>query len=263
MSPRVKVCAAPAPAPAPKPEAPPPGVPSPDGAPDGAASPAESGPKRRPRLSRSDPPERRFPVIYRRLEKEYPDAKCALNFSNPYEMLFATIMSAQSTDAMVNKVTEKLFRKYRTLEDYANADLAELENDIHSTGFFRMKAKAIQGSARRLLDVYGGEVPRTMSELITLPGAARKTANVVLGNAYGVIEGIAVDTHVGRLARKLGLTVETDPVKVERDLMGLIPRKNWLKVTYLLIDHGRKVCKAPIPRCEECVLSDLCPSSRV
>lgn len=219
--------------------------------------------KRRARISRSDAPARRFPVIFRRLEKEYPDAKCALNFSNPHEMLFATILSAQCTDAMVNKVTAKLFVKYPTLEDYANADPAELEEDIHATGFFRNKTKSLQGSARKLLDSFDGQVPRTMKEMLTLPGAARKTANVVLGNAYGVIEGIAVDTHVGRLARRLGLSEHTDPVKVERDLMALIPRKQWLHVTYLLIDHGRKVCKAPVPRCEDCVLSDLCPSSRV
>lgn len=228
-----------------------------------AAPAAEPAPGRRTRLTRSDPAERRFPVIYRRLEKEYPDAKTALNFTTPYEMLFATIMSAQSTDVGVNKVTEKLFRKYTTLEDYANAGTAELENDIHATGFFRMKAKAIQGSARKILDDYGGELPRTMAEMLTLPGVARKTANVVLNNAYGLVEGIAVDTHVGRLARRLGLSAETDPVKVEKDLMGLIPRKNWMRITYLFIDHGRKVCKAPTPRCEECVLSDICPSSLV
>jgi endonuclease-3 len=227
------------------------------------SAPAAPGPQRRRRLSRDDPPERRFPVIYRRLEKEYPDARTALNFSTPYEMLFATIMSAQSTDATVNKVTAKLFSKYRTLEDYANADRETLEADIHQTGFFRMKARAIQGSARRILDVYGGKVPDTMAEILTLPGVARKTANVVLGNAYGVVQGIAVDTHVGRLARRLGLTKEKDPVKVERDLMQLIPRSKWRQVTYLLIEHGRKVCKAPVPRCEECVLSDICPSSRV
>ena len=202
-------------------------------------------------------------MIYRRLEKEYPDARTALNFSNPHEMLFATIMSAQSTDVLVNRVTAKLFPKYRTLEDYANADRETLEADIKQTGFFRMKAKAIQGAARRILDVYGGKVPDTMAEILTLPGVARKTANVVLGNAYGVVQGIAVDTHVGRLARRLGLTKEKDPVKVERDLMQLIPRSKWQQVTYLLIEHGRKVCKAPVPRCEECVLSDICPSSRV
>ncbi|HEU5004228.1 MAG TPA: endonuclease III [Actinomycetota bacterium] len=228
-----------------------------------AVAPAPDQPARKAPARRTDPPERRFPIIYRRLSKEYPDAKCALTFSNAYEMLFATILSAQCTDAMVNKVTAKLFTKYRTLEDYASADPAELERDIHATGFFRMKAKAIQGSARRLLDAYGGEVPRTMQEMLTLPGAARKTANVVLGNAYGVVEGIAVDTHVGRLSRLLGLTSEHDPVKVEKDLMALVPRKNWMQLTYLLIEHGRKVCKAPVPHCEDCVLSDLCPSSRV
>jgi len=230
--------------------------------PPASPAPASPAPKRR-RLSRGDPPERRFPVIYRRLEKEYPDARTALNFSTPYEMLFATIMSAQSTDATVNKVTAKLFSKYRTLEDYANADPQAFEADIKSTGFFRMKTKAIQGAARRLLDVYDGKLPDTMAEMLTLPGVARKTANVVLGNVYGVVEGIAVDTHVGRLARRLGLTTETDPVKVERDLMRLIPRNKWMQVTYLFIEHGRKVCKAPVPRCEECVLNDICPSSRV
>lgn len=230
-------------------------------APAPAAVPA--APKRRSRISRADPPERRFPVIYRRLEKEYPNARVALNFSNPHEMLFATILSAQCTDAMVNKVTAKLFPKYPNLEDYANADPLEFEVDIKQTGFFRMKTKSIQGAARRLLDAYGGKVPATMAEILTLPGVARKTANVVLGNAYGVVQGIAVDTHVGRLARRLGLTTEKDPVKVERDLMELIPRSKWLHVTYLLIEHGRKVCKAPVPRCEECLLSDICPSSRV
>ena len=226
-------------------------------------SPASTAPKRRQRISRNDPPERRFPVLYRRLEKEYPEARTALNFSTPYEMLFATIMSAQSTDVTVNKVTAKLFSKYRTLEDYANADPEELQADIKQTGFFRMKTKSIQGAARRLLDVYDGRLPDTMAEILTLPGVARKTANVVLGNVYGVVEGIAVDTHVGRLARRLGLTKETDPVKVERDLMRLIPRSKWMQVTYLFIEHGRKVCRAPVPRCEECVLSDICPSSRV
>ena len=238
-------------------------MPKPAAAPKAAPpAPPVLGPKRR-RISRDDPPERRFPVIYRRLEKEYPGAKCALNFSNPHEMLFATIMSAQSTDVLVNRVTAKLFPKYPTLEDYANADRETLEADIKQTGFFRMKARAIQGAARRILDVYGGKVPDTMAEILTLPGVARKTANVVLGNVYGVVEGIAVDTHVGRLARLLGLTKEKDPVKVEHDLMKLIPRSKWLHVTYLLIDHGRKVCKAPVPRCEDCVLSDICPSSRV
>jgi endonuclease-3 len=224
---------------------------------------AAAPPPRRARIGRADPPERRFPVIWRRLMREYPDAKVALHFSNPHEMLIATILSAQCTDAMVNKVTASLFPKYPTLEDYARADPEELQRDIRPTGFFRMKAKAIQGAARRLLDAYGGKVPDTMAEMLTLPGVARKTANVVLGNVYGVIEGIAVDTHVGRLSRRFGLTTEKDPDKVERDLMGIVPRPRWFKLTYLFIEHGRKVCKAPVPLCQDCVLSDICPSSRV
>jgi endonuclease-3 len=229
-----------------------------------ASGSAPSAPaKRRSRLTRWDPPQRRFPVVYRRLDREYPEAKTALSFSTPYEMLFATIMSAQCTDAMVNKVTAKLFPKYPRLEDYAAADPAEFEKDIKQTGFFRMKTKAILGSARRLLDVYGGEVPHTMAEMLTLPGVARKTANVVLGNAYGVVEGIAVDTHVGRVSRKLALTAEKDPDKVERDLMALVPKPKWFRLTYLFIEHGRKVCKAPKPLCADCVLNDICPSSLV
>src|SRR3989440_7170642 len=215
-----------------------------------AASPA-GAPRRKARVSRDDPPERRFPVIYRRLDREYPEAKCALNFSNPYEMLFATILSAQTTDATVNKVTAELFRKYPTLEDYANADREALEQDIHPTGFFRNKARSLQGAARVLLDSYGGKVPDTMAERLTIPAVARKTANVGLGNAYGVVEGIAVDTHVGRLARRLGLTAEQDPDKVERDLMAIAPRRQWKHLTYLFIEHGRKACKAPVPRFEE------------
>jgi endonuclease-3 len=202
-------------------------------------------------------------VIWRRLLREYPEAKCALNFSNPHEMLFATMLSAQTTDAMVNIVTAKLFPKYPTLEDYASADRAELERDVKSTGFFRMKAKHVQETAQRLLEDYGGRVPDTLAELTKLPGVARKTANVVLGNAYGRVEGIAVDTHVKRLARRLWLTTHDEPEKIERDLMALVPKSQWMRLTYLLIEHGRKVCKAPVPLCEDCVLSDLCPSSRV
>jgi endonuclease-3 len=197
------------------------------------------------------------------LVREYPDAKCALNFSNPHEMLFATMLSAQCTDAMVNVVTARLFPRYPTLEDYAGADRAELEQDIKSTGFYRMKAKHVQETAQRLLERHAGKVPETLAELVTLPGVARKTANVVLGNAYGKVEGIAVDTHVKRLSRRLGFTTNDDPDRIERDLMALVPKPRWMNLTYLLIEHGRKVCKAPIPRCEDCVLSDLCPSSRV
>src|SRR5216683_5418268 len=227
------------------------------------SAPAAPGPKRRRRISRDDPPERRFPVIYRRLEKEYPDAKTALNFSNPHEMLFATIMSAQSTDVLVNRVTAKLFPKYPNLEDYANADRETLEADIKQTGFFRMKAKAIQGAARRILDVYGGKVPDTMAEILTLPGVARKTANVVLGNAYGVVQGIAVDTHVGRLARRLGLTKEKDPEKVERDLMKLVPKEHWTNWSHWLIWHGRRRCFARKPDCTQCEIFRLCPSGKI
>lgn len=214
-------------------------------------------------LWRDAPPEERFPVILRRLQKEYPGAKCALNFSNPHEMLFATILSAQCTDEMVNKVTARLFKKYRTLEDYAEADPLELQEDIKSTGFFRQKTKSIQATARKLLEDFNGEVPQTMEELVTLPGAARKTANIVLGNVFNKVEGIAVDTHVRRLSQRLGLTQQVDPVRIERDLMEIAPKSKWFHMTYLFIEHGRKVCKAPVPRCEECVINDLCPSSRV
>lgn len=215
------------------------------------------------RLTRSDPAVRRAPVIYRRLDKEYPGAECALKFSSPHEMLFSTILSAQCTDVMVNKVTEKLFQKYWTLEDYAGADTAEFEQDIKPTGFFRQKTKSIQTTARQLLEEFGGQVPSTMEDLTKLRGVARKTANIVLGNSFGKIEGIAVDTHVRRLSQRLGLTENHDPNKIERDLMQLFPKRNWFHLTYLLIEHGRAVCKAPTPRCEECVLNDICPSSRV
>ena len=220
-------------------------------------------PVRATRPKRSDPAERRFPIIFRRLNRAYPDAKCALNFSNPHEMLFATILSAQCTDAMVNKVTTELFRKYPTLEDYAAADPLELQQDIKPTGFFRQKSKNLQAAARKILDEYGGKVPDTMAELTTIPGAARKTANIVLGNAYGKVEGIAVDTHVRRVSQRLGLTTHEDPVKIEQDLMELVPKSKWFKLSYLFIEHGRAVCKAPVPRCSDCVLTDLCPSSRV
>lgn len=205
----------------------------------------------------------RFPIIWRRLSKEYPGAKCALNFSNPHEMLFATILSAQCTDLMVNKVTTKLFAKYPRLEDYASAPLSKLEVEVRSTGFFRQKAKNLKAAANKIIDEFDGEVPSTMEELTTIPGAARKTANIVLGNAFQKIEGIAVDTHVRRVSQRLGFTTETDPEKIERDLMALVPKPKWFKLSYLFIEHGRAVCKAPTPRCEECVLSDICPSSLV
>jgi len=206
---------------------------------------------------------KRAELIYRRVDKTYPDAKVALRFSNPLEMVVATVLSAQSTDAMVNKVTPSLFEKYRTPQDYLAAPPGELERDIHSTGFFNQKARSIRGLARVLVEEFGGEVPSTMDELLRLPGVARKTANIVLGNAFGKVEGIAVDTHVHRLARRLGFSDEDDPNKVERDLMTLFPRSKWFRLTYLLIEHGRGVCNAKVPRCEDCVVNDLCPASRV
>jgi endonuclease-3 len=195
------------------------------------------------------------------LRAEYPDAHCALNHANPLELLIATILSAQCTDERVNLVTAALFRKYRTCQDYADADLTELEQDIHSTGFFRNKAKNIQGACRTMLENFNGQVPQTMDELLTLPGVARKTANVVLGNAFGIASGVVVDTHVSRITRLLGLTQETTPEKIERDLNGLVPRAGWIMFPHLVIFHGRAVCKARRPACESCVLEKICPSS--
>ncbi len=193
------------------------------------------------------------------LKKEYPGARTALNFAKPHEILFATILSAQCTDKRVNIVTKTLFRKYRTIEDYANAKQNEFENDIRSTGFYRNKAKNIIAAAKKLIVDYNGKVPDTMEKLITLPGVARKTANIVLWNAYGKIEGIAVDTHCGRVSYRLGLTKNINPIKVERDLMKLYPQKEWPHVTNLMIAHGRAVCKAPNPYCSKCFLFKLCP----
>jgi endonuclease III len=215
------------------------------------------------RLTRDSPVEKRAPVIIRRLSRAYPDTKVALNFSNPLEMLVATILSAQTTDEGVNKVTAALFKKYGRPEDYLKVPEEELAADIKPTGFFNQKAKAIRGACRMIVEEYGGKVPDSMEDLIRLPGVARKTANIVLGNAYGKVEGIAVDTHVRRVAQRLAFTKEHDPDKIERDLMRLIPRKRWFDFTYVLIDHGRAVCKAPTPRCEVCPVNDLCPSSRV
>lgn len=210
-----------------------------------------------------DQKRKRAALIYRRLSRAYPNASIALRFSNPLELLIATVLSAQSTDVGVNRVTETLFAKYRSCEDYLASKPGELEQDIHATGFFNQKARAIRGLCRMIVEEFGGEVPDTMKELIRLPGVARKTANIVLGNAFGTVEGIAVDTHVHRLSRRLGFSDEEDPNKVERDLMALFPRSKWFTLTYLLIEHGRAVCQAKVPRCEECVVNDLCPSSRV
>ncbi len=195
------------------------------------------------------------------LENEYPDAKTALNYIDPLEILVATILSAQCTDKRVNIVTKTLFKKYKTATDYANADLAELEEDIRSTGFYRNKANNIKKSGRMLVEKYDSQVPCTMEELIELPGVARKTANIVLSNAYGVIVGIAVDTHVRRLSERLGLTENTNPDKIEADLMLIVPKAYWKRINNLLIFHGRNVCIARKPKCSPCVLNKLCPSA--
>ncbi len=204
--------------------------------------------------------------MVRRLSEAYPDARVALKFGTPLEMLVATILSAQCTDERVNMVTQGpsgLFAKYRKAGDYLRVPEAELAADIRPTGFFNNKTKSIRGAARMIVEEYDGRVPETMDEILRLPGVARKTANIVLGNSFGIVEGIAVDTHVRRVSQRLGFTEQTDPDKIERDLMGLIPRERWFDFTYVLIDHGRAVCKAPTPRCEQCPVSDLCPSSRV
>ena len=199
--------------------------------------------------------------IIPRLKREYPDARTELVWRNPLELLVATILSAQTTDVRVNQVTRNLFEKYRTAEDYAAADPTELEKDIRPTGFYRNKARALQGMARALLERHGGEVPRTMAELIALPGVGRKTANVVLGNAFGSDEGIVVDTHVRRVSNRLGLTEVRDPGKVELDLLRVVPEENRTIFSHLLIFHGRRRCKARKPDCQGCVLNDVCPSA--
>ncbi len=204
-----------------------------------------------------------IPEILRRLKKEYPGARTALRFGTPFELLAATILSAQATDALVNKVTAELFRKYRSVKDYAEAPLETLQNDVRSINFYKTKAKNIQACARTIMEKFGGTVPKTMEELVTLPGVARKTANIILSNAFGINEGIAVDTHVKRLALRLGLTRHEDPVKIERDLMALTPQKEWGTLSHLLIFHGRNVCLARNPKHETCVLSDICPSKNL
>ena len=213
-------------------------------------------------LTRQAPIEERAPEVIRRLEAAYPDAKVALNFSDPLECLVATILSAQCTDEKVNEVTATLFKKYRRAEDYLAVPEDELKADIKPTGFFNQKAASIRAACQRIVEVYGGEVPGTMEDLLTLRGVARKTANIVLGNSFGVVEGIAVDTHVKRLANRIGFSSQSDPVKIEQDLMRLIPRDKWFSFTYVLIDHGRAICHAKKPRCTECPIEPLCPSSQ-
>ena len=200
---------------------------------------------------------KRVKEMIKLLSREIPDSTIALKFSSPFELLVATILSAQCTDIKVNQVTEHLFKKYRSAKDYAGAKPAELEGDIRPTGFYRNKAKSIQKCCQELIARFGGEIPKTLDELVTLPGVGRKTANVVLGNAFGV-PGMVVDTHVGRIARRLGLTKNEDPVKVEHDLMALVPERHWTQLSHALIFHGRRICGARKPRCEECPVRTDC-----
>ena len=201
--------------------------------------------------------------IHKRLRKAYPDAHCALNYRNPYELLVATILSAQCTDVRVNMVTPALFERYPGPDDLAGAKTEELEEMIRSTGFFRNKAKSLLGMSNAVVEQHAGRIPEEMEELVELPGVGRKTANVVLGNAFDKNIGVVVDTHVARVSGRLGLTFETDPIRIEQDLMALFPRKEWTLLSHLFIEHGRQICKAPTPKCEVCMLNDICPSSRV
>ena len=199
-------------------------------------------------------------LIIKRLRREYPVLRSALNFRNPFELLVATILSAQTTDAHVNKVTESLFKKYKKLDDYLAVSPEEFTRDVRSVNFFNNKARNILASARMIKEAFGGRVPKSMEELVSLPGVARKTANILLYNAFGITEGIAIDTHVKRLANRLGLTAYDDPVKIERDLMAITPKNEWGDLTHLLIAHGRAICQARRPMHQKCVLSDICPS---
>ncbi len=201
--------------------------------------------------------------VISRLKREYPDAATELDWSSPLELLVATMLSAQTTDVRVNQVTESLFERYRTAEDYAGAEPEQLEEEIRPTGFYRNKARSLQGMARALVEDHGGEVPRTMPELVALPGVGRKTANVVLGNAFDVNEGVVVDTHVRRLSNRLGLTEKKDPEKIERDLLEIVPEQDRTVFSHLLIFHGRRVCKSRKSDCPNCSLSGICPSSTV
>jgi endonuclease III len=221
-------------------------------------------------VDRGAPATERISAILRCMRRTYPDARVALKFSNPLECVVATILSAQATDVTVNLVTADLFEKYRKPEDYLAVSEEELQRDIHATGFFRQKTRSLRGLARKLLDDFGGEVPERMADLVTLPGVARKTANIVQGNCFPNTArrdpdaGIAVDTHVGRVAVRLGLTERgsKDAVEIERDLMALVPKRHWYQTTYLFIEHGRQTCEAKRPRCEVCSVESLCPSSQ-
>jgi len=213
------------------------------------------------RSRRLPPPSERIAGILKGLYARFPDADCALEHQDPLQLLVATILSAQCTDARVNIVTKQLFTKYHTAQDYADADPEVFEQEIRSTGFFRNKTKSVLGMARALVERYGGRVPETMEELVPLPGVGRKTANVILGTAFGKNEGVVVDTHVGRISKRLGLTKQTDPVKVEQDLMKLLPRGEWTRFSHTVILHGRAICDARQPKCEICPIAGLCPSA--
>ena len=224
-----------------------------------AKKPPATKAKRKPRPD----PKKNAGVIYARLIAAYPDAHCALDFTSPFQLLIATILSAQCTDKRVNMVTPALFKRYPTPESLANANVEEREEMIKSTGFFRNKSKSLIGMATAVAATHAGLIPNEMDLLVKLPGVGRKTANVVLGNAYDKNEGVVVDTHVGRVSKRLGLTKHDDPVKVEQDLMTLFPRENWTLLSHLFIEHGRQICDARRPKCEECFLNDICPSSLV
>jgi endonuclease-3 len=202
----------------------------------------------------------RVKKIYPILRKNYPDARVTLDHKTPLELLTSTILAAQCTDARVNIVAKDLYKKYRSAKDWAKADISEIEQDIRSTGFYKNKAKAIKAACQKIIDEFGSQVPKTMEELLTLPGVGRKTANVILGNAFD-IPGIVTDTHVIRLSRRLGLSENSEPVKIEFDLMEIVPKKNWTMFSHLLVFHGRNICTAPKPHCEQCPISKYCPSA--
>jgi endonuclease III len=214
-------------------------------------------------LTRRSPKADRAPEIYRRVARAYPEAHCALDFNDPFQLTVATILSAQCTDKRVNMVTPELFRRYPAARDLAAADPADVENIIRSTGFFRAKTKSLIGMAAAVNVNHGGVIPADMDALVALPGVGRKTANVVLGNAFATNVGVVVDTHVTRVSQRLALTRQADPVKIEQDLMKLFPKQNWTMLSHLFIEHGRQICDARKPKCEACPLSNLCPSSRV
>lgn len=215
------------------------------------------------RIRASSPASERVPEIIRRLQEAHPDARCALDHANPLQLLVATILSAQCTDERVNKVTPSLFERYPDAADFAEADRTELEGLVRSTGFFRRKAEHIQEACRLIAHQHDGQVPAEMEALLALPGVARKTANVVLGVAFDLADGIVVDTHVKRLAQRLGLSAKTNPDKIEQDLMKLIPRDMWIDISHLLIFHGRRVCSARNPDCRHCTLNQLCPAADI